>query len=418
MHDGVENTYSDNISSTIVTCIKDEKFRLINDDVKSGNVVWIGDFKTLPKVYDTLNKTSSKKLIDSINYELSSVKRKVNVALNISLKCGKKVHIKALNEITNKELEFYIEILPEKAISRKLTKDDIIFSFSKTKNSYYNFIISTLEIEDGIFLSSSSLNKIRNHVIDKLCEDSINLRQSVKIGSFEDEFNECKIESDGKKSLFIYSYDKDKIENYNSNNADYVYVNISDIRKYGIGILDSVNSDVYLYIPNIILKNLEEYIDSFIEDILSNSKVKGLLLGNIGYLDKVNYWKEKYGLVIVMDYSLNINNVYSAKFYKDMGADIITISPELSDDKIYNISKICKIEKVKDFVTAMTSRFCPIKSFIGKCHCTNKKYYLVDSYKNKYYIVTDNTDCIMKLVRNIPYEVKARSYDNIRKCII
>ena len=77
-----------------------------------------------------------------------------------------------------------------------------------------------------------------------------------------------------------------------------------------------------------------------------------------------------------------------------------------------------EVEVVSDYVTAMTSRFCPVKSYSGGCNCTKNTYVIKDTYNNvPYDLVCDNTDCIVKLVRTIPNTNSNNSFSK-RKCII
>ena len=170
--------------------------------------------------------------------------------------------------------------------------------------------------------------------------------------------------------------------------------------------MKKINKKVYIYIPNIILNNLQRYIDNELENIInSNSNIEGILLGNIAYIEACKELKKKYNIKLVADYTLNINNIYSANFYLENLFDKICVSPELNLEEIMKIQSILPIEVVSDYVTVMTSRFCLIKAFSGGCNCRKGKYSLKDSYGNTYIILSDNNDCIMKIVRKIPYSI-------------
>jgi hypothetical protein len=104
-------------------------------------------------------------------------------------------------------------------------------------------------------------------------------------------------------------------------------------------------------------------------------------------------------------------------FLKESGIDRITISPEIDESEIKNISSIIDVETVENFVTVMTSRFCPVKAYSKGCNCVNNIYELKDNYNNvKYNVVCDNTDCVVKLIRNVS-SIESNIYSK-RKCII
>ena len=129
--------------------------------------------------------------------------------------------------------------------------------------------------------------------------------------------------------------------------------------------------------------------------------------------------KYKSNILLIADYTLNVTNKYSAKFLKDIGFDIITVSCELDLERINEISKYVNIEIVQDYITVMTSRHCIIGSFIGKrtknTKCTSlckmSDYVIKDTFNKEYIIVCDNIDCIMRLIRefNEKYDVNCRN---------
>ncbi|MEG1363060.1 MAG: hypothetical protein RSC92_01255, partial [Clostridia bacterium] len=173
----------------------------------------------------------------------------------------------------------------------------------------------------------------------------------------------------------------------------------------------NLKSKIYIYIPNIVMNNLNEYILNNLE-ILISLGFNGILLGNIGYLELCLNLKNRYNIVIGIDYSLNVINCFSAIFYKEKNIDYITVSNELDD--ITDISKVIDVECIDEFITVMTTRLCLIKTYMNKCDCDN--FHSIFDYKNKeYHIICDKTDCINKLVTSYINNVKC---NRIRKCVI
>ena len=414
MQDGIE-TY-DGESSTIVTCIRDEKKNLVNKQVKKGNIVWLGDFKKLPKKGEVINKTSSRTLIQSETKYIKGNQRKRKIKVDVDIGENKNINIHA--SIDNKKVNLNYDYMPQKAVSKSLNKEYLEEILNKNKTDLFIYEIDNATIAENVFLPISVINDVRRRLSEELIS-KIKINRNEKL-SFDNIFN-YKIDKLNKnaifdESLFVYKLKEKSIDKINLRNEKNVYINISDIMLLGKEILNKINKQIYIYIPNVILSNLERYIDENLEDIIKKYRITGILLGSFNYLEDVNILKKKYNFKIVIDYSLNVNNIISATFYKEKGADVITVSPELTDEEIDSINKIIDVEIVEDMVTVMTTRYCIIKSF-DKCNCKNEDYYLEDSFGKKYNIVTDIADCISKYVRNVPRKYKSCNCRK-RRCII
>ncbi|MDD4387392.1 MAG: U32 family peptidase [Clostridia bacterium] len=431
LHDGIEVYSNGRIVSTIVTCIKNEQFVTVNKEMKKGSIVWLGDISKKVESNAIIFKTSSSKLNEEYKNKLTKINRKVFVGGTINIQSNKNINMEV--KLNGKVFNVDIEYIPQVSVNKPVDEEYIFNQFSKTIDSSFEFTNLEYNIEDNLFVPVSKLNELRRKVIDKL-EASFLINIDVtsnyrKLDEYILNHNELvnrlsngKLNKTINNSLFIYKYSS-KLENkYISDDSDIIYLNISDIRKFELKNIDIVSKyinkkDVYVYIPNVVLSKLDKYIEENLERIVK-SGVKGILLGNIGYLDLCIDLKAKYKLTIIADYSLNIANTYAAIFFKEKGIDKISILPELDEYEVKNIANVIDVEIVEDYVTAMTSRFCPVKSYSGGCNCTKNTYVIKDMYNNvPYDIVCDNTDCIVKLVRNIPNTYSSTAFSK-RKCII
>lgn len=412
MHDGIESLDNEN-ATTIVTCIKDEKGNIINKTLGKGKTVFLGDFNVLPNVNDRINKTSSKIQLDMARDFLSKVRRKVDVDLNIFIKKSECISIEYT--VYNTKNKFGYDYIPEASLNKSVNEDDVIEAFSKTENEPFNFNILNISVGDFLFIPRSVLNDVRRKIIENI-KESLKVRKSFRLDFHELNISDkCDIKSRN-KVLYLYKYGKEKINKFSD--IDTLYINISDIKEAGIQILDEIKKDIYVVLPNVILKNMRKYIDENLENIVKNDKVKGIALGNIGYLDVCKSLKEKYKLKLVIDYALNVSNIYSAYFYKKYYlADAICLGIETSMEDIDKIKDLVNVEVIEDYVTVMTSRFCPIKAFAGKCKCKESEFKLVDSYNNDYFIVSDSSDCIIRLVRKLKQSSIHDSVSRVRKSV-
>ena len=403
MKDGIES--EDGNSSTVVTCIRDENKVLVNSLVKKGNIVFLGDFKKAPKKGEIINKTSSKKLIDKENNYILNNQRKQEVILNITIKKDENIIISTY--MYGKNIRFELECIPQIAISKGLTKEYLEEVINKNKTELFKYVINSIDLDDNLYLPLSTINEIRRKISSRLIESvKIDRKLNIDFNNLDENLKNLTKQTSNlyNESLFVYKLKEQSIPKINSRKEEIVYINISDIMRLGEDVINNIKKTIYLYIPNIILSNLEKYIDENLERLISKYSVKGVLIGGLHYLEYINNIKEKYDIKVIIDYSLNVNNIYSAFFYKERGADMITFSPEVKKEEIENIKKKINVEIINDMVTVMTTRYCVIKSF-DSCNCKNEDYYLEDGTHKKYNIVTDTIDCVSKYVRNNPKKI-------------
>lgn len=425
LHDGIEIVSNTGETSTIVTCIRDRGFNIINKKSNVGDIVWLGDINSKCNLGDVLYKTSDSKLNENLNRQyVTKISRQKNYDIKIKINNESSVEINVKNEMVN--INYISDIIPEQSIKKSLTKDDVLSAFSKTEDTSVKFANYMIDIEDGLFLKISDLNKIRREVVEKI-EQSYNIFQDVskeleiieKLKLYNS--NNTKIEK--VNSLYIYSYDKSrnyKEEYYTRYNKklERLYIVANDYALYYNDIFNKYSDlELFFVIPNVTLNKLSQYIRQNLEKMITLG-VKGILVGNFQYMDLLTELKEKYDITIGADYSLNICNSLTIQYLNKLGFDFSTLSFELEEKDVAKlIESNNNLELVENLATAMTSRYCLVGSFVGtnnnvKCNraCTQGKYYIQDTFNKRYDIVCDNFDCIMRLVRN-----KNRYDDDIRK---
>lgn len=437
LHDGIEIYSNGKIVSNIVTCIKDENGNILNNKVEKGNYVYLGDFKEKVDISSSVYKTSSNKLNSKLKNSYINGKRRKKFNISVNILLNKKISVMI------DELNLYVETdyIPQLAKKRALTPEDINEIFSKTNDEPFELNVKYINLDDNLFAPTSILNELRRNVISKMKEYySVNLDMTEiknKEASIMDDLNkEIEINNltsnSNLKSLFIYRYDKniDYINYYNDKYGtlpDLMYFNFSSFIKNKEDILYKYKNKtkIFLALPNFVLEKQDKIIRDSLEEYIKFG-VNGLLISSFDYLEQAIKLKEKYNIELVADYSFNVTNIYSAYVLKKLGFDRVTLSVELENFEMLNISKKIQTEVVTDIITVMTSRYCILGSFIENRTDINKKcsmpckdiYYLEDIHKARYYIICDSIDCIMKILK---YRKKAELNNgklNIRHCII
>ncbi len=428
LHDGIEIYTKNKVISTIVTCIKNKDKKLVNDKVEANNIVYIGDINEKGvQVEDKVYKTSSHSLNTLVKSRyINKCIRKRNLTLNVDIKKDSPITLSVI--LRNQMYTYNTNIFPEDAINKELTFDDIQKVFSKTQENGVCFEKTIGYIQKGLFVKTSILNEIRRNFVEKieekLCikrdtkELSNNLQNILRIQSNNNISN-----SKFKNILSVYSYndninyDEEYIKEYN-NRIDRIDFYINDYVRYEDAIFHKYSKyNLGINIPNVTLNNIDRYIRGNIERLLQKG-VKVIILGSFRYLQLLLNLKKKYDFTLIADYSFNITNSYSLAFFKDLGFDIVVPSFDSTKEQIREFEKIMNIELIDNYITVMTSRYCILGSFVAgrnkgelcKAPCRNNKYYLLDKYNERYDIVCDNIDCIMKIVKK--YKLDRENIDS------
>ena len=421
LHDGIEIYNDKETVSTIVTSIKDNNFKQINSNVEKGNIVYIGDIKQNVNVNDKIYKTSSSNLNDEIrNKYLKRCIRRRKIELNIKIKNNET--IKLFTKLLGKEYVYDTLIVPQKSQNKPVNIDVIRQVFSKTQDNGIEFSSINAQIEDGLFVKISSLNEARRNFVSMLEEKCCIRRniENISNNTLSKKIENCKTIFNFKNILSVYNYNRNinyekyYLEKYNKS-LDRIDFQVKDYIKYQDEILSIYSKyNLGINLGNFTLKNTDKYIKENLEFLLKNG-VNIVIIGSYRYIKLLTELKKKYDFYIVADYTLNINNIYSANFVNSLGIDIIVPDFDCSEKQFNNICKYFNVEVVDDYITVMTSRYCMLGSFIGRKNeknicsapCKSGNYYLLDKYKEKYNIITNNYDCTMSIVKRNQQKFKA-----------
>lgn len=415
LHDGIEIYSKKGVVSTIVTCIKDNKGNIINKECHKGDIIYLGDIKDTVFALDKIYKTSRYKLNLFVqNNYLEKNRRRRDLVLNVNIKMDSPV---TLSAIINGEMYTYnTNILPEIAQNKELTLESIENCFSKTLDTGINFTKVVGYVQKGVFLRVSQLNDIRRNFVEKI-EEKLSKGRDVS-GIYDKLVNKlnicCKKEniSRTKNILSVYKYNcnidysKEYTKRF-SQNLERIDFQAEDYVKYEKDIMHKYSKyNLGIVISNFVLNNLNRYLVANLERLLGMG-VKTIILGSFKYLDMVLELKKKYEFNLVADYTFNVTNSYSALFLTSLGFDIITPGFDATNEQINKLDRVCNIELVNGYITAMTSRYCMIGSFVENrkegavCSmpCQKGEYYIEDTYGERYNILCNNIDCVMRVIK-------------------
>lgn len=351
----------DNEDGMIVNKLYNEKGLLVNK-VEKGSIALVDNKINLKKSKEV------RKTIDSyLNKEINSYNgKKIEVNFTCSIKVGKELTLSISDGVNTIQKTGNIV---EESINCPTTYERVEEQIKKIKDT--PFIASNIEIDmdNNVFVSIKELNELRRSVVDEL----ISVRENISL--YDKVINDYNVDLDHNKSkdlkISMLVRDEEQLKVAIKNKIDTIYTSDYDLyKKYK-------DNNVY-YRTRRVNNN---------KTIYNN---ENLLVTEIGGI--YNYSKNNN---VNSDYYLNVANKSSIQELKRLGANIITLSVELSKDKISLFKDVSSIEVlIYGRVELMITKYCPMKMLINKDNkcslCFKNKYALKDKDDNIYPIVTDN----------------------------
>ena len=324
-------------------------------------------------------KTKDNELINEINKEINSKKRKLILNGKIIIHQNKPIHL-----IVNLDDEC-IKLdgdIADTSINNPTTKEDVLKRLKKLGDTNFVFDNLDVEISDNTFVRIYSLNELRRNMVEKLYEILLK-KSNYKKQTYSIKLNEYKEEPG-------YSVLVNNIEDYNNiknKNIKYIYLNKELYNKID-------DSRKVLKLDRVILNH--------------EPNDKECLLGELG---SVYYYKKGF-----TDYSLNVVNSYSVAFLNSIGIKRITLSYELNDYQIENIinefkkryNMLPNLELiVSSYPEVMITKFNLIKYF----NLNGKNNYLRDTYNNLFKIIENDNGMTIKFYKKIILDSHQKYFD-------
>ncbi len=338
----------------IINKLYNDKGLLINKASK-GDIILIDNkinLKTLDKVSITYDYNLMKEL-------LNFPSKKININFKVYAKINKPLSITIIEN--NHKITLNGNIIT-KAINKATTKEEITKKLSKLGNTPFYVNNINFDIDDNIFIPISEINNIRRNLVNKLTEKKLEINRKITNTKIK------KINIEKKEDVISAYTNKENVLKYLLNKIDMVYTD-----------------DLFLY--NKYKCNKLYYRLDRTNYNLPDFHNENLVITEIGSLYK--YSKDNN---CIGDYSLNINNSYSANYLEKEGLNYITLSPELDLNKIKMIAKnSCNIKVIiYGTLELMVIKHCIIKTHDNCPSCKNNNYYLLNKKGEKFKIITKN----------------------------
>jgi putative protease len=224
----------------------------------------------------------------------------------------------------------------EEARNAPLTEEKLRAQLAKTGESGLELGSLTVELEGGVILPISEINRMRRELLEKLTvaserkrpEEWINWRTIFKRSSDEVPSHP---EVPDEPSLKVLCRNMEQIGAALDAGIKELYADFEDIRRYkeAVAFVRERGSERILLVTPRIQKAAEE---GFFK-LISNAEPDGVLIRNLG---AISHFAGS-GLVTVGDFSLNVANPLAAQFFMAGGLERLTISYDLNISQVLDL---------------------------------------------------------------------------------
>ena len=359
----------------------------------SGNTVTFGRMKGNIKPGDKIFKLTDKTLSTEALNSFSKENVKTYLSCNLEIHSSKKISVTINSLNFNLEVNFEYDYITDIAKNSPITQDKIINQFNKTLNTCFEFSEINIDLDDNVFIPTSIINDIRRTAIS-LIEEKI-------ISSFKRESN-CfikKIDSNSEavikhseKALLLNilntNYDYSKLKNFDKIYIPLKYFSDKNYEKI-LKLLEN-KSKLYICMPVVVKDRYLSTIKKYVENALNKFNISGAVVSE---MSSISLFKN---IEIIANYNFNIFNSYSSKEIQKLGFSSLTLSPELNESELSNISAKNKEVIVYGKIPLMTMSYCLLGKS-NRCYkecdhlcLKNNSYYLNDRYNFKFRVIPDN----------------------------
>lgn len=380
--------YAITIELTKDTVIQtNDNLRFVGEDYEDGQVV--EQFKQLspsrillfsrssPEAEDEVFRTSNSSIVNEAKGATFDARRKISVKLFF-----KKDYLYFSvdgGEIINSEIKF------EPAISRPLTKADVLAKLEKTKNTDYIIDVVDFQYNDDMFCQVSKLNQLKNLIIDQA-------------SSLETQHPSTK--------PLVYSLGAIESSGTNFKQVIYIEVNTAKqlelVRKYmpEATLLISYNlftqgikveSCDYLVLPSVVYDDELEQIDQAVNEF------ECIVVSDLGM-----YKRYVGGKQLLTNFTLNTTNGLNQQSLVNDQVVGTILSIELNKEMIADFGNRYSIVNVYGRIPVMIMDYCPINMTkvdgCGSCRkCRDNEYYMQDKLERKFPLMYGSNNRISML---------------------
>lgn len=354
-------------------------------------------------------QTYDKRLMDTLKPRYETMTRKVPLEAAITLHAGQPAQLRLTAAGVSVQAEGDV---PSAALNQPLTAESVSAQIGKLGNTIYQAGRIDAEVDNFIYLNKSSLNSLRNYTVELLQNKTIILRKSERINPTVTPPGTA--ETEAQKSFSVFIKNKAQFEavlQFDSVKILYTEMNDTLMKDLHKTIFEShnLNKTIYVKLPRIwrdyIKVNTSEYFK-----VCLDAGIDGFLISNLGHYQAVKESRKPFAL----DFTGNVLNSRSYEFWKELGAESIGLSVEMSREEINSLADRSRAEVLAyGHLPLMVTHQCPIGNFAGRkqnsIHC--EKYGHPEEYtlrcgKESFRLDTDCGNCICTINTAAPIDIR------------
>ena len=255
---------------------------------------------------------------------------------------------------------------PDVAKNAPLTEEGVKERLAKMGNTFLSLSTDDidLELDEGVNLSPSAINKLRRDAAEKFEFFGRELSEGNAVYTEEDNaFTACDVSKNGRSALFFNPETFDSLDENTLSYFDKIFLPLFDYTESREG----ANG---VYLPPVIMEDELPRVTKMIEKS-KNLGAKYALIGNPSHIDLAR----ECGLLPVGDFRLNLLNFEARKVWEKIGVSDVVVSPELTSKQARRLSSRAI---VYGRLPLMITERCFMKENFGcekcgKCTLTDRK---------------------------------------------
>ncbi|UGV41984.1 DUF3656 domain-containing protein [Methanococcoides orientis] len=377
------------------------------DSATEGDVVEIPFFEQV-RSGSFIYRTMDRSLMDSLKKTFISPKpiRKVPVKLRSEVAAGSVLQLEMVDADGNAvsvDSDYVVEVAQKKPT----TQEQVIQQFSKLGNSVFEPVGMDVTVTGDVFIPIRALNDIRNMAVSQLEAARIEKGRRNPKGSCNTPDVVCEEVHPYKALLVVSVDDSRRLEGAIDGGADVIYIGGEVFRgrepldmKEAFEKCRSEGRKIYVNTPKIV----SDEDMGHVQETLKFAKELGFDGAVVSNYGTFRLAKEA-GMNVVADSPMNVFNINSYASIKQLGADSVVLSPEMSLSQVEDVAQCGSVECiVHGRQEVMESRYCMLGDLFStgagcSCPCEDGEFELYDEKEYCFPLLMDN-DCRMHVLNS------------------
>ncbi len=251
--------------------------------------------------------------------------------------------------------------VPESAVNRAVTEEDILKQFSKLGDTVYSQGRNVIRTEEGLSVPASVLNQMRREAVENLYSQRenpvsyrINENYSFAAGKPE--------KKSGKPAIRIRAEKADFLQHTDTSAAEYIILPLVTVLR-NADRLSETRDKIIIEPPRFIFS--EEALKKDLKTA-ADMGFKHLMCTNVAYLHS----GKELGFRLHGDYGLNVANSAAAGTVSGYGTEDLTLSFELKSSQAEKINCSCRKGIIAyGKLPLMLTVNCPVRNSVGCGRC-------------------------------------------------